>query len=236
MVPNLPGFYYDRERRRYFRISENRGVLTTETTSRYIKDNIKRQGIQAGYDKQLSIIKKKRQQTLEKYKINVLNPLERAFRPLPYGKYMVGLSLQHAFLSRNQNCNPYRPVTTKLFDVPNRTQIGTLGNNILLVAEEGSFQDKIAFSTNKGYVAGFSSLSNCSEENFFIGFSMTEFNSVLKHKSEPTDVFETMKLERTVATMEGPSKYFYHNINTRSNVHTFVILLQDCLLYTSRCV
>lgn len=30
MTPNLPGFYYDRERRRYFRISENQSISTTE--------------------------------------------------------------------------------------------------------------------------------------------------------------------------------------------------------------
>ncbi|QHS73167.1 uncharacterized protein SPAR_G00770 [Saccharomyces paradoxus] len=227
MVPNLPGFYYDRERRRYFRISENRSIPTPGTTSQYSKDNIKRQSVQARYDKELFIIKRKRQQTLQKYKISLLNPLERAFRPLPYEKYIIGLGMQYAFHSHSEGHNSHRSITTKSLNVPNIMQIGVLANYILLVTQEGSYQNKLAFATSKGYIVGFSSLDNCSEENFFIGFSMAEFNPVLKYKSEPTDLFKTMKLERTIAAKEGPSHYFYHNINSRSNVHTFAIFMQD---------
>lgn len=53
MTPNLPGFYYDRERRRYFRISENQSISTTGTTNQYRKDNIKRQCVEENYDKKI---------------------------------------------------------------------------------------------------------------------------------------------------------------------------------------
>ncbi|CAI4061604.1 hypothetical protein SKDZ_07G0880 [Saccharomyces kudriavzevii ZP591] len=229
MAANLPGFYYDSERRRYFRISENQVVSSGGSTSQYNKDNIKRQRAREGYNKQLSVIKNKRQQTLEKYKNNLLNPLERAFRPIFYGKYTDGLSLQSAFLSRREDHQSHRPLSAGLLNVPNRMQIGMLANCVLFVTKEGSFQDKIAFATGRGCVAGFSSLSNYSEETFFISFSMAEFNPVLKYKSEPTDAFRTVKLERTIVTKEGSSNYLYHNVNDRSNVHTFVIFMQDLL-------
>lgn len=57
MTPNLPGFYYDRERRRYFRISENQSISTTGTTNQYRKDNIKRQCVEENYDKKFYMIK-----------------------------------------------------------------------------------------------------------------------------------------------------------------------------------
>ncbi|CAI6655780.1 ANL_collapsed_G0018390.mRNA.1.CDS.1 [Saccharomyces cerevisiae] len=169
MTPNLPGFYYDRERRRYFRISENQSISTTGTTNQYRKDNIKRQCVEENYDKKFSMIKKKRQQTLQKYKLSLLNPLERAFRPLSYEKYMIGLNMQYASHSLTEGHHSHSSANVKSLNFPHRIQIG----------------------------------------------------------SEPTDVFKTMKLERTVAIEEGPSHYFYHNVNTRSNVHTFAIFIQD---------
>lgn len=227
MTPNLPGFYYDRERRRYFRISENQSISTTGTTNQYRKDNIKRQCVEENYDKKFSMIKKKRQQTLQKYKLSLLNPLERAFRPLSYEKYMIGLNMQYASHSLTEGHHSHSSANVKSLNFPHRIQIGVLANCILLVTQEGCFHSKLVFATNKGYVAGFSSLDNFPEENFFTGFSMAELNPMLKYKSEPTDVFKTMKLERTVAIKEGPSHYFYHNVNTRSNVHTFAIFIQD---------
>ncbi|EJS43811.1 YGL176C [Saccharomyces arboricola H-6] len=227
MVPNLPGFYYDRERRRYFRISDSRTVHTTGTTTQYTEENIKRQRVQAGFDKQLSVVKDRRQHTLERYKVGLLNPLQRAFRPLPYRKYVDGLRLQYAYHSHSKDNQSHRPVSAELLHVPNRMQIGTLADYALLFAKEGPLQDKIVFATTNGYVAGFSSLTDYSEESFFTTFSMSAFNPALRYKSEPTDVFKTMKLERTISTQKGPDHYLYHNINGRSNVHTFVILMQD---------
>lgn len=227
MAPNLPGFYYDEERRRYFRISDDRTVRVAGSTSQYSKDNIKRQSIQAGYDKQYSVIKNKRLRALENYRASLLNPLERAFRSPSYKKPNDGLKLQDAFISWSKgNVQSHRPVSTKLLDFPNRMLIGVLTNHILLVTKEGCFQDKIAFSTTKGYVAGFSSLNDYSQERFFVTFSMVEFDSELKYKSELTDMFKTLKLDRIDTTEEGLGRYLYHNINMRSNVHTFVIFVQ----------
>ncbi|KOG99350.1 uncharacterized protein DI49_1800 [Saccharomyces eubayanus] len=230
MAPNLPGFYYDEERRRYFRISDNRTVSIAGSASQYSKESIKRQSVQAGYDKQYLVIKNKRRQTLENYRASLLNPLERAFRSSSYKKHNDGLKLQDAFASWSKDSvQSHRPVSAELLNFPNRMLIGALANHILLITKEGYFQDKIAFSTTRGYVAGFSSLNDYSQERFFVTFSMIEFNPELKYKSELTDVFKTLKLERIDTTKEGLSRYLYHNINSRSNVHTFVIFIQGVL-------
>ncbi|CAI4062632.1 hypothetical protein SUVZ_07G0790 [Saccharomyces uvarum] len=227
MAPNLPGFYYDEERRRYFRVSDDRTVRVAGSTSQYSKENIKRQSVQAGYDKQYSVIKNKRRQTLENYRTSLLNPLERAFRSPSYKKHNDGLKLEDAFISWSKdNVQSHRPVSSEFLNFPNRMLIGVLANHILLVTKEGLFQEKIAFSTTKGYIAGFSSLNDYSQERFFVTFSMIEFNSELKYKSELTDMFKTLKLERIDTTKEGLGRYFHHNINSRSNVHTFVIFIQ----------
>ncbi|CAI5150044.1 BEM_HP_G0079050.mRNA.1.CDS.1 [Saccharomyces cerevisiae] len=52
-------------------------------------------------------------QTLQKYKLSLLNPLEGLFRPLSYEKYMIGLNMQYASHSLTEGHHSHSSANVK---------------------------------------------------------------------------------------------------------------------------
>ncbi|SCV00716.1 LANO_0F08262g1_1 [Lachancea nothofagi CBS 11611] len=77
-VLNIPGFYYDTERKRYFKITQH---ASSKSDQKYERESIKKQDDHTAYKDSKNVLDRLKEKALHETEFDIINPFSREFGP-----------------------------------------------------------------------------------------------------------------------------------------------------------
>lgn len=217
MPANLPGFYYDEERGRYFRISS-----TTErvTDPSYNVQAIKKRKLKQKNETHSKTLAEERYKILQKYVFQLADPFQRAFGDLGAARFVSGLRIEDHI---HMDTNAYQTTINRTFGTSE--QHHRISSKIICdkCSPEGV---SLIFSTDNGSLQRYSQgrvTHDIMSRDGPTDSRLFEIESTVSSTTEINESFNynTIKLVQNQQPFGG---IYFHAQKAHSNTHIFVHL------------
>lgn len=197
MPPNLPGFYYDEERGRYFRIST---IAERASDPSYNVQAIKKRKLKQKNETQSQTLAEERYKLLQKYVFQLADPFQRAFGGPSTTEFISGLRIEDYI---HMDTNAYQTTINRSFGTSEQHHIMS---SAIICDECSSESVSFIYSTSNG------SLQRYSQGGVMLD------NTI---RDGPTDS-KLFEIESPLSTTNQASEFFnYKTINLRQNEQPF---------------
>lgn len=214
MPPEIPGFYYDSQRGRYFKITSSR-ERPTETY--YHQQEIKKRKVNAKKEADAKNVVDECLQKFQEYSLKLADPFESTFGDSTGLRFQEGVKIEE---NRLKGPDAYEPTINSTFGLePEHHEICS---NI--ICEDCSIEGiSLIFSTSRKLLKYQN--SSLSTNPNITGSEHTLFD-LEAHESVPSE--HSLSAEYTVIKLEGnvssPEGLYLHARIINSNCHVFVLL------------
>lgn len=215
MPPEIPGFYFDSERGRYFKVASAR-ERPTETY--YHEQEIKKRKHNERKKAHGKDLSQRRRETYDKYLFQLADPFEMAFCDRNPMEFLAGMTIEENLL---KNTDMYNSNVDSSFGLqPENHEI----TKSLICGDCSSDSASIVFSTSKKIVRFRKSTSatNAGASTDEVLLNLNDFDNKLENTDDIR--YDTIRLE---GSKFSPKGLYFHAQRRDTNTHVFALLFEN---------